>query len=286
MYELAQSVVSGVLTGSILGLLGAGFSLTWGVTRVVNIAHTTFAVLGAYMAYWLLQYVQLDPVLSVGVIAPLMFGLGVLLHKGVMQPTVRRTQDLELTSLVLTFGLSTAMEHTMAYVWSPDPRILRVAYTGRSFTWAGMSLPMTHSIGCLLALVAIAALYLFLERTDTGKAVRAVWQNPVGAALCGIDLTRVTSITYGIATASAGVAGVALALTQAFDPATHLSWTIYVYLVAIIGGVGNVVGALRGGLAIGVLIGLSVLVIPFVWSNLLLFGLFIMFLFWKTWSER
>jgi branched-chain amino acid transport system permease protein len=281
MYEFLQSLVGGILTGGVFALLGVGFSLTWGVTRAVNIAHTAFAVIAAYLAYWMLQLYQIDPLLAVLIIAPLMFLVGVALQKLLIQPTARRTHEFELASLVLTFGLSTTLENGVAYVWSPDPRVLRTSYTGQAFTIGDVSVPIAHAIAFGLALVTVGLLYLFLERTFTGRAVRAVWQNQSGAALCGIDINRVTGITYGIALASAGVAGVAMALIYSFEPASHTPWTTYVFLVAIIGGVGSILGSLLGGLLIGLIIGLSGLVIPFAWSNMLLFVLLIAFLFWR-----
>ncbi|MCL5265268.1 MAG: branched-chain amino acid ABC transporter permease [Chloroflexi bacterium] len=281
MYQVTQSLVSGILTGGIFALLGVGFSLTWGVTRAINVAHAAFAVIAAYVAYWLLQMFHVDPLLALVLIVPLMFSLGVAFHRTLIKPTGERTHDLELASMMLTFGLAAAIENGIAYVWSPDPRVINTVYTGKALSIAGISMPIAHILGFGLALATIAALYFYLERTFTGKAVRAVWQNRVGAALCGIDLERVTSITYGLALASAGVAGVAMALIYTFDPATQFSWLIYAFLVVIFGGVGSVLGSLLAGLFIGIVLGLSGLLIPFAWSNLLLFAMLIAFLFWR-----
>lgn len=278
LYELAQSTVSGLLVGSVLAVLGMGFSLTWGVTQVLNIAHAAFALLAAYLSYWATARWGIDPVMTLLVIVPLLFGLGVALHEGLIKITARRTADLALSSMILTFGLAVIMENMMQWLWTPDPRVLKTAYTGEAFFVGPIALQTTHLVSAGLAAVTIAALYVFVRHTVTGKAVRAVWQNPIGAALSGVNLGRVTSVTYGIAVATAGVGGVAMALIYTFDPATHMAWLIYIFLVVILGGVGSVLGAALAGLIIGLVIGVTGVFIPLVWVNLVLFLLLILLL--------
>jgi branched-chain amino acid transport system permease protein len=266
-----QVMISGLLLGTTYALLGVGFSLIWGVARVLNITHAIFAVLAAYAAYWPMKLYNLDPFLTLLGIIPLFFLLGVLLYEGPIRLLERRTPNLELSSLVLTFGLAYALENMMAYLWSPGPRLLNTPYTGHSLSLLGIYFPLTQVYSFLLSVVTIVALYLFLYHTHLGKAVRAVWQDRDGAVLSGVNLHSVTAITYGVAIASAGVAGVAMALIYAFNPAIHLGWLIYIFLVVIMGGVGSMLGAGVAGLFTGLVINLSVLFIPFAWSNLLLF---------------
>lgn len=271
MYELVQSLISGILVGGAFALLGVGFSLTWGVTRVINVAHAAFAVLAAYLAYWATKSYRVDPVLSLVVIVPLFFVLGVAFHELLIKPTAKRTRDLALSSMVLTFGLTAALENGMAWVWTPDPRVLNTAYTGKAFLVGPIAFSYGPMIGFLLAAVTLTALYAFLHRTYTGRAVRAVWQDREGAALSGVNLSRVTSITYGASMVTAGVAGVAMALQYTFDPATNFGWMIYVFLVVIFGGVGSVLGAALAGLVIGIILGVTGVFVPLTWVNLVLF---------------
>ncbi|NNJ11176.1 branched-chain amino acid ABC transporter permease [Chloroflexales bacterium ZM16-3] len=275
LYELTQSLVSGLLIGSAFAVLSVGFSLAWGVNHVLNVAHTTFAILAAYIGYWALKVWGLDPVFTLVGIGPLFFVIGVVLHETLIKMTARRTNDLVLSTMVLTFGLAVIVENVMQSVWTPDPRIVETAYTGKALNIGPISLAFTNLVSFALAAVTIAGLYLFSSTTYTGKAVRAVWQNPTGAALAGINLTRVTSITFGLSLATAGVGGVAMSLIYAFDPATHLAWLIYVFLVVILGGVGSILGATLAGLIIGLIIGVSGVFIPLVWVNFVLFVLLI-----------
>ena len=136
-------------------------------------------------------------------------------------------------------------------------------------------------IGFAMAIVAIALLYLFLHRTYTGKAVQATWQNPMGAALVGINPEHVSLVTFGLSIASAGAAGVAMALIYAFYPSVQSVWTMFVFLVTIVGGVGSVIGTALAGLLIGFIIGISAAFLPFVWVNVLLFALLLVILLFK-----
>lgn len=271
MYEFTQSLISGILVGGAFALLGVGFSLTWGVTRVINVAHAAFAVLAAYIAYWGTKSYGVDPVLSLVFIVPLFFVLGVLFHELLIKPTAKRTRDLALSSMVLTFGLTAALENGMAWVWTPDPRVLNTSYTGHALLVGPIAFSYGPMIAFALAAVTLAALYAFLHRTYTGRAVRAVWQDREGAALSGVNLGRVTSITYGASMVTAGVAGVAMALQYTFDPATNFGWMIYVFLVVIFGGVGSVLGSALAGLIIGIVLGVTGVFIPLTWVNLVLF---------------
>ncbi len=274
-YELAQSLTSGLLIGSALAVLSVGFSMAWGMTHVLNVAHCAFAVLAAYLGYWSLARWGIDPLLALPVMLPLFFLLGVAMHTLLIRTTARRAHDLGLATMVLTFGFGVVMENGMQLAWAPDPRVLKTAYSTLTFTAGPLIVQAPHLVAFGLAAATIGALYLFAERTFTGKAVRAVWQQPVGAALSGINLDRVTTIAYGLAVATSAVGGVAMSLLYTFDPATHLSWLVYVFLVVILGGVGSILGSALAGLIIGLIIGVSSVFIPLAWNNLVLFGLLI-----------
>ncbi|MCS6938953.1 MAG: branched-chain amino acid ABC transporter permease [Roseiflexaceae bacterium] len=277
-YELAQSLTSGLLIGSALAVLSVGFSMAWGITHVLNVAHCAFAMLAAYLGYWSLSLWGIDPLLALPAMLPLFFVLGVAMHRLLIRTTARRAHDLGLATMVLTFGLGVVMENGMQLAWTPDPRVLKTAYSSLAFSIGPLIVQAPHLVAFGLATATIGALYLFAERTFMGKAVRAVWQQPMGAALSGIDLDRVTTIAYGLAVATSAVGGVAMSLLYTFDPATHLSWLVYVFLVVILGGVGSILGSALAGLIIGLIIGVSSVFVPLAWNNLVLFGLLILLL--------
>ena len=277
---ILQSIISGILLGGIYALLSVGFGLTWGTMRVLNISHAVFAVLGAFIAYWFFVKGGLDPLFSLPLLVLLLFFIGGIFYRLVIRP-VTKAKDVIMASMVATFGVAIVVENVMSYFWRPDPRILKPSYTGTSFFIGEMAISKGPLIGFAMAIVAIALLYSFLHHTYTGKAVQATWQNPMGAALVGINPGHVSLITFGLSIASAGAAGVAMALIYAFYPSVQSVWTLFVFLVTIVGGVGSVIGTGLAGLLIGFIIGVSAAFLPFVWVNVLLFALLLAILLFK-----
>jgi branched-chain amino acid transport system permease protein len=277
---ILETVISGILFGGIYALLSVGFGLTWGTMKVLNISHAVFAVLGAFVAYWLFVKAGVDPILSLPLLVVLLFLVGGVVYRLVIRP-VTKAKDVIMASMVATFGVAIVVENVMSYFWRPDPRILKPSYTGTSFFFGEMAISKGPLIGFAMAIVAIVLLYLFLHHTYTGKAVQATWQNPMGAALVGINPEYVSLVTFGLSIASAGVAGVAMALIYAFYPSVQSVWTLFVFLVTIVGGVGSVIGSALAGLLIGFIIGVSAAFLPFVWVNVILFALLLVILLFK-----
>lgn len=275
-----ESIISGILLGGIYALLSVGFGLTWGTMKVLNISHAAFAVLGAFVAYWILVKTGLDPVLSLPLLVVLLFLVGALVYKLVIRP-VTRAKDVTMASMVATFGLAIVVENGMSFFWKPDPRIMKPTYSGSSIFLGDMAISKGPLVGFAVAVCAIALLYWFLHHTYTGKGVQATWQNPTGAALSGINPERVSLITFALSIASAGAAGVGMAMLYAFYPSVQSVWTMYVFLVTIVGGVGSVIGTGLAGLLIGFIIGMSAAFLPFVWVNVLLFALLLTILLFK-----
>jgi branched-chain amino acid transport system permease protein len=269
---ILQSVVSGLLMGGIYALLGVGFSLTWGVMKVINIAHAAFGILAAYIAYWGLTLYGIDPILSLILTVPLFFCSGLIIYRFLIQP-ITRARDIVVASMILTFGLAIILENAMLFAWQPDERLITTAYASKAIFLGEIVIKVSTLLGFVLSILGIAAIYFFLHRTHIGKAVRATWQEPEGAALQGINLRKVSMITFGLALASSGAGGVTMAYMYSFNPPAHNLWLIFLFLVVIVGGVGSVVGSAAAGLIIGLIIGLSGAFFPQQWINVILFGL-------------
>lgn len=269
---ILQSMISGIMMGGIFALLGVGFSLSWGVMKVINIAHAAFGILAAYIAYWGLILYGIDPILSLGFSLPLLFFTGILIHRFLIQP-ITRARDIVMASMILTFGLAIVLENAMLFAWSPDERLITTMYSSQSIFIGEIIIKVSNLLGFILSILGIGAIYLFLYHTLTGRAVRATWQEPEGAALQGINLKKVSMIAFGLAIASASAGGVAMAFMYSFNPPVHNLWLIFLFLVVIVGGVGSVVGAAVAGLLIGLITGLSGAFFPFQWINVFLFGL-------------
>jgi branched-chain amino acid transport system permease protein len=278
---LLQAVLSGLLVGSVLALLSAGFGLVWGATGTINISHTAFSVAAAYLAYWLTSVGPWGFFLAL-IAAPLLaFALGVLTYRSIVRPAAVKVRDLGLVTLVSTLGIGVALENSLAAVWGPGPRVLSLAVAAEAISVFDVSLPVGTLLAASFAWLGLVALWFFLYRTYTGKAVRAVWQDSVGAALYGIDRDRVTDVAFGVATATAALAGVSMALIYAFSPAAYIEWLIWAFLIVIVGGVGSLLGTFIAGLLVGVVSTTVGLWVPFSWLPAILFAFLIGVVLWR-----
>ena len=265
------------MMGSAYALLGVGFSLTWGVMKVINISHSAFGLIGAFLAYTLLKWWGIDPILSLAVSVPLLFFVACLVYRFLITP-ITQAKEVIVASMILTFGVAIILENLMLLIWSPDPRLLTTSYTSKVLVLGPLYFQYPRMAGFLMSAVGVLVIHFFLKKTYTGKAVRACWQQPDAAQLYGVNLSRISMITFGLAVSSAGAGGVSMAFLYSFEPHTHNLWLIYLFLVVIVGGVGNVLGAALAGLIIGVITGLSLAFLPYQWVNLLTFGLLMVIL--------
>jgi branched-chain amino acid transport system permease protein len=277
---LTQSLISGIMMGMVYALLSVGFSLTWGVMHVIHISHAAFGLLGAYVAYSLLEYFGVDPIVSAAVSVPLLFLLACGVYQLLIKP-ITKAKEVIVASMILTFGLAIILENVMVLIWKADPRIMTPTYSSGALIVGPLYFQYPHLVGFGLSIVGITAIYLFLQKTYTGMAVRAAWQQPEAAQLYGVNLYRISMITFALAVSTAGAGGISLALLNSFEPHSHNLWLIYLFLVVIVGGVGNVVGTALAGLIIGVITGLSMALLPFQWVNLVTFGLLMVFLIFR-----
>ncbi|MFC1835725.1 branched-chain amino acid ABC transporter permease [Thermodesulfobacteriota bacterium] len=274
---VVQSLVSGIMMGAVYALLGIGFSLTWGVMKVINISHAAFGLIGAFIAYALLKRWGIDPIVSLAVTMPLLF-LGACLIYHLLIVPITRSREIIVSSMILTFGIAIILENMLLLIWGPEPRLLTTSYISKVLIVGPIYIQYPRLAGFLLSVVGVVLIQFFLKKTYTGKAVRAAWQQPDAAQLYGINLKRISMIAFGLAVSSAGAGGVGLALLYSFEPHAHNMWLVYLFLVVIVGGVGNVLGTAAGGLIIGVITGLSLAFLPYQWVNLITFGLLMVIL--------
>jgi len=208
---------------------------------------------------------------------PLLFFVACLVYRFLITQ-ITQAKEVIVASMILTFGVAIILENLMLLIWSPDPRLLTTSYTSKVLVLGPLYFQYTRMAGFLMSVVGVLFIHFFLKKTYTGKAVRACWQQPDAAQLYGVNLSRISMITFGLAVSSAGAGGVSMAFLYSFEPHTHNLWLIYLFLVVIVGGVGNVLGAALAGLIIGVITGLSLAFLPYQWVNLLTFGLLMVIL--------
>lgn len=244
---LGQLLIGGLLAGALYALLACGLNLVFGVMRVINIAHAEFMLIGSFGAYVLFTRFGLHPLLSLALVVPAVFGFGYVVQRVLVERVVG--QPL-LTSLLATYGLSIVLLNTGLLIFTSDFKSVP-ELTG-SFVLGEFVLPKPRTAAALVSLAFAVGVYLFLERTRLGKAVRAVSEHPHVATICGIDTQRIRMLTFGLAAAMASAAGVMLSMIYSFSPESGADFIQKCFAIIIIGGMGNFVGALYGGILLGV----------------------------------
>jgi len=267
---LGQSVVSGLLAGGLYGLLALGLSLSWGLLRLVNIAHFALALLGAYLTYQLGQVLHMAPWVAAAVVVPTFFALGVALHV-----VFTRFRVTELTSLLVTFGFAVILESLIQWFWTADYRRYETPYTSASLRIGPLFVPVLELLACLTATVLALATWAWLRFTYVGKALRASAEDPAIAAAFGVNHRRHAFLLSGVAAAYAAVAGAFIALISTLAPAQIWAWLGTVFAVVIIGGLGNPVGALLAGFLIGISESVTMAVAAPAWAPLVSFSILI-----------
>lgn len=270
---LAQSVLSGVFTGALYGLLGLGLGLSWGLLRTINLAHFGFAFLSAYLCHQFSVVAKVDPLLTLAGIVPLMFALGAGLH-GLMD----RFRLSPFSSLLLTFGCMGILESLMQTIWTADPRKLESHYAELKFRLGPLYLPVPELLTLGLALVFCLAAWGLLRHTDLGRALRASAEDAPVAAAFGINQRRNGFLLAGVCAALAGVAGVCIALSSSISPSQMYGWVGVVFAVVMLGGLGSALGPLVAGILIGVSEALTMAVTSPSWAPLVSFTLLILIL--------
>ncbi len=249
MTQYLQATVYGLLQGGLLALTAVGFSLVWGVMNVVNLAHGVFVLGGAYVALELHEAFGLDPFLSMLPAALLLFGVGYVIQRFLVNLIINGPLFL---TLLLTFGLELILVNVLLNWFTPDHQSIPTSYAEESFVFAGgIRLPYGRLIGALLAVAITVALVYVMRNTRTGLSILATGMDRGAARLMGIKARHVYALTFGIAAALAGAAGAALGAVSTFSPADATRLTLFSFVVAVLGGLGNMWGALYGGLVLG-----------------------------------
>jgi branched-chain amino acid transport system permease protein len=245
--SLVQVIINGVLLGGVYALFAAGLNMIVGVMRVINLAHGELMMLGAYTTFMLFSLGHVNPLLSIPASAAVMLVLGMVLQRLVVERVVK--QPL-LSSLLLTFGLSTLFLGVALNLWTGDQR--SVSYLSGSLAVGGLRLSIVRLIAFAVAVALTGGTFLFLRYSTFGKTIRATAQHPDAAQACGIDVTRVRMVTFGIGSALAAAAGSLVSMIFTFNPEIGQVFLPKAFAVIVLGGLGSFVGALLGALFLGV----------------------------------
>ncbi len=277
MFDLVIiAIISGLLTGIIYGLIGIGMNIIYGVMRVVNFAHGEFMMLGAYLAFTVSHYYGLNSIISLAVALPGFFALGLILYY-LFYPRIQRSDDPEVASFLAFFGVSLIITSVILLVWGADPRSVPFPFSRVSMVFGSIFLPIGRLISAGVCMAVIIILSLFLYGTYTGKAIRAIIENREAVAILGIDVHRISALVFGIGLALVAITGCLITLSfPAITPVQGQSYTYIAFLVIVLGGLGNPLGAMLGGLVYGLAESLSSVFLPVAWSTVVAFVILIL----------
>src|ERR687893_2149511 len=245
--DLLQVVISGLLLGGVYALFAAGMNMIFGVLRVINLAHGELMMLGAYTTFWLYALAGVNPLLSIPVSALLMFTLGAVIERTMIE---RVAGQPLLSSLLLTFGLSTLFMGIALSLWTANFR--SVPYLTGSVSVLGINLSQTRLVAFAISLAVTALTFAFLRFSTFGKAIRATAQNAEVAQVCGINVGRVRLGTFALGSAMAGVCGSLIAMIFTINPEMGRVFIGRAFAIVVLGGLGSFVGAFLGALTLGV----------------------------------
>jgi branched-chain amino acid transport system permease protein len=248
------------------------------VLRIINFAHGAVMMLAMYTTYWLFTLAGIDPYLSILITGPLFFVVGMAIQRVVIEPN---RFAAEHNQLLLTLGLALLLENLALVLWQGDFRTVKSAASGASFVIGDALVDVTRLVACGGAALVAVALFVFLRTTDAGKAIRAVSEEREGAALMGIDVARIRAMAFGIGSACAAVAGALVTPFFYVAPDVGESFNIMAFVVVVLGGMGNFLGALAGGFIVGLAESLGAAFLPGSLKHLVVFAIFVMVILFR-----
>ena len=275
---LFEGLVTGVLSGGVYALMASGLTLIFGVMEIINIAQGALVVLGAYLSYVLQHYLHIDLFLGLLLTMPLMFGFGVLLELAFIRPLKR---ERTMFSILVTFAIALIIEGVLSLIFTTNLVSLRAWYVTASIPFAGFYLPYVYVFGFMLSVILLAGLYWLLYRTEFGKSLRASMQNRTAAELIGINVERVSAITFGIGIALTAAGGMVFGTTVPFNPGSSYDLISRLLVIIVLGGMGSLRGALIGSLGLLVVEDVTSVEWSPVWASTVFFILLILLLLFR-----
>jgi branched-chain amino acid transport system permease protein len=269
---LVPAILNGLLTGAVYALIALGLTLIYGVLHIINFAHgalLTAAMFGAFFAH---QLLGLDPYFVALFLTPIFFALGYALQRFIIGPA---SGGEDRNILLVTLGLAVVIENALLYVFRADTRTINLPYAFEVVDLGIALLAVPRVIAFVSVIVVALVLWILMEWTDTGKAIRAVAKEKMGAELCGIDVAHVYAVTFGLGTACLAIAACLLIPTYYVNPHAGNAFILIAFTIVVLGGMGSVAGALIGGLFVGVVESLSSL---YLGESLGQIGIFVMFI--------
>ncbi|OGW39802.1 MAG: branched-chain amino acid ABC transporter permease [Nitrospirae bacterium GWC2_56_14] len=279
---LLQTLISGFLLGGLYALIGIGMTIIMGVMKIINLAHGELMMVGMYIAYVLYTYFHIDPYLSIVIAGPVLFLLGMGLQKYLINPVVKVDSILPENQVILTVGIGMVLANLATIIFKSDYLQTPVSYGTTAWyltdIWKAspieLSLSLPWSVSFVFSLMITAGLWFFLTKTDMGKSIRATAQDHDAALLMGVNVERMRVFTFGLGSALVGAAGCLFIPIYYIYPDIGGQFTLIAFVITILGGLGSTVGAIIGGLILGLFESLTATYIGMGWAPV---GRFIIF---------
>jgi len=249
LFTFAAGAVNGLLLGGLYAITALGFSMVFGVMRLVNIPHGEILVLGAFLSYFISPALGFDPLLTIVLVAPILFFIGYLIQRWLLNPVMGKGIE---PVLLTAFALSSIAHSLFILFWSVNTRTITTRYSDQGLKLAGLNVALMYLIAFCLSVVGLLGIHLFITRTYLGKAIRAAAQDPETARVMGINVKSIYALTYAIAAGIAALGGTLIGMIYSFSPASGLPWLLKGLVIVVLGGMGSIVGTLLGGVILGV----------------------------------
>ncbi len=284
MELLLQTLINGILAAGIYALVASGLALAVGVVGIVNFAHGEFSMIGAFVSYLLFVTAGIDPIISLGLSAIVLFLVGAITYYGLIRPVLAAP---ELNQMLLTFGISVALQNIALLAFGADTRVVSTSYQGSTISLGSISFGVPPFAAFVLSVALLGMLYWFLGKTRLGFAVRAVAQNRLAPGLLGIETQQIYLLAFGLSAALAGVAGVMLSVMLYASPTVGFAYTLKAFAIIVMAGLGN----LRGVVPAAIILALAeAFVSTYVpggggWVEAVFFLVIFIALTWRSWRN-
>ncbi|MDI3535156.1 MAG: branched-chain amino acid transport system permease protein [Thermosediminibacterales bacterium] len=278
MIEFFQVLVSGIMLGGIYSLISIGLTLIFGIMRILNFAHGEYLMIAMYLSFWLFKLLNIDPYVSIIIVVPALFLLGIISQKLVIKPIINAPPTMQIFA---TVGLSLVFQNLALFLWKADYRTVKTSYQTATIHLGPMLVSFPRMVAFLIAIIVSLGFFYFLKNTYTGKALRSIAQNREAAMLMGIDVSKMYMIAFALGTACVGVAGALLMPVYYVFPTVGTYFGVTAFVVVVLGGMGNMTGAFLGGLLIGVIESISGVYIDPSLKEAVYFIIFILVLLFK-----
>ncbi len=284
MLYLLEDLINGILMGSIYGLTALGLTVIFGVLKVINFAHGSMLMVGMYVAYWAVALTGFHPYLALILVVPVMYLFGYAMQNVIIKPIFKAEIQVRepITVIIVTTGVWYILDNLSLLIFGPQYRtLMNNPLKGKMYELWGMMVSVPKLWGFIAAILTALAIYVFLQRTRMGRAIRATSLDREAASLMGINQYRIYNVAFGIGTATAGIAGVALVPFNNVFPSVGVLFDIKGFIIVVLGGLGSIGGALLGGIIVGIIESVGPQVMTATWTEAIVYGLFLLVLFIK-----